>query len=119
MSEDVLVEYAAVIYEASKQDRGYESARDDDKQDAIRDLAAALRAERLLGETDKTCIEELGGDLLNQLARVSELEAILSQAEKRVAELEMEKRLASDWECSSCGRINPGTMPHCPCREEY
>ena len=31
---------------------------------------------------------------------------------------ESDKRLASDWECADCGRVNPGTMPYCPCREE-
>jgi rubrerythrin len=46
------------------------------------------------------------------------LAAALRAERARVVELETEKRLASEWKCAICGRINPGTMPHCPCREE-
>ena len=54
----------------------------------IYDLAAALRAEREQRQTDKICIDELAANLLNQLARVSELEGLLLVEERRVAELE-------------------------------
>ena len=59
----------------------------------IYDLAAALRAEREQRQTDKICIDELAANLLNQLARVSELEGLLLVEERRVAELEADARL--------------------------
>jgi len=43
----------------------------------------------------------------------------IRELQARVAELESDKRLASDWECADCGRINPGTMPYCACRGEH
>jgi len=116
VSEDVLKTYKFHVQIAE------EDVRDGNAnpwERVVTGLAAALRAERAGREEDKLCIEELADNLLNQLARVSELEAILSQETKRVAELEREKRLASDWECANCGRTNPGTMPYCPCREEH
>jgi uncharacterized protein HemX len=51
-------------------------------------------------------------------SRLAERDTQIRELQTRVAELESDKRLASDWECADCGRINPGTMPYCPCREE-
>ena len=95
-TEDVLVTYISEIANAEMAELpDYTDAKTtvgEAKYLAIRDLAAALRAER---EESKVCTEELAENLLNQLARVSELEAILSQEEKRVAELETK--------CDRCG----------------
>jgi hypothetical protein len=85
VSEDVLKTYKFHVQIAE------EDVRDGNAnpwERVVTGLAAALRAERAGREEDKLCIEELADNLLNQLARVSELEAILSQETKRVAELE-------------------------------
>jgi len=50
---------------------------------------------------------------------VAAFASTIRELQARVAELESDKRLASDWECADCGRINPGTMPYCACRGEH
>ena len=47
-----------------------------------------------------------------------DLAAALRAEQERVAELEAELRPFMTWTCANCGRVNPGTMPYCPCREE-
>ena len=58
------------------------------------------------------------GDHLYHFLLEREKGDTIRELQTRVAELEPEKRLVSDWECPSCGRVNPGTMRHCPCRED-
>ena len=57
-----------------------------------------------------------GGDASAMCIR--DLAAALREERARVAELEAELRPFMTWACANCGRINPGTVPYCPCREE-
>lgn len=73
---DVLKEYEAVIHEAYKPNRGYESARDDDRQDAIRDLAVVVLTQR---ETIRE-LQERVAELDAQVKRWEDLFAVTEEA---------------------------------------
>jgi len=79
-------------------------------------------------ETPKTQIQELQvwgeeNEIVNGeiIRRKRVLQYYVDKADglqARLAELEAELRPFMTWTCANCGRINPGTMPYCPCREE-
>jgi len=96
VSEDVLVKWSLFITESASRSKYV-------FDECVGDLAAEVRAQR----------EQIKAYVVCNEANLAE-NAVLRA---RVAELEKEKRLAWEWECADCGRINPGTMPYCPCRE--
>ena len=98
----------------------------------IADLAAALGAERKRVvelhnrfEIDQENLMGLAKQLEEEMAacdkadaRWVKLEGVNAKLLERVAGLEEKLRPFMEWTCANCGRVNPGTMPYCPCKEE-
>jgi hypothetical protein len=72
----------------------------------------------LVKEIDRDIKDEEEDNIKDALYKLC-IHEILRKAKNGLPEWYKAKLIEwSDWSCAHCGRINPGTMPHCPCKEE-